>query len=499
MSWRLLKIGLSRRYPEPRMLSAPRPLDPTYDVVIIGAGGHGLAAAYYLARDHGIRNVAVLERGYVGGGNTGRNTTIIRSNYLTPEGVRFYDRSLALWRDLGSELDINLFLSTRGHYTLAHTDAALRTMRWRAEVNKEAGVASWVVGPEEIARDLPMMDLTAGGHLPVLGALYHAPGAVARHDAVAWGYGRAAEARGVQIHQNTEVTGLDTEAGRIIGVRTSRGRISTRTVLCAVAGYTPRVLAMAGLSSPIYVHPLQAMVSEPVKRWLDAIVVSGSLHVYVSQSARGELVMGASLDPCELHRTRSSLDFMTRLSSHMLALFPTLADVKVNRQWAGLADMTPDFAPLMGRTPVEGFFLDSGWGTWGFKATPVAGKTMAATVAANRNDPLIRAFDWWRFERFEPTGEKAPPRWATDEARPLPAQRPATDGGVRLRRRAASGRRCDDADDAAWGRHVFNRQGVPATRREWWYHQPSGYWFIAVRDTANGEFLETFDAGRLAP
>jgi sarcosine oxidase, subunit beta len=406
MSWRLFKIGLSRSYPEPRMLRAPKPLASTYDVVIIGAGGHGLATAYYLARDHGIRNVAVLERSYVGSGNTGRNTTIIRSNYLTPEGVRFYDRSLSLWRDLGDELDINLFLSTRGHYTLAHTDSSLRTMRWRAEVNKQAGVASWVVGPQDIAREVPMMDLSAGGHLPVLGALYHAPGAIARHDAVAWGYGRAAESRGVEIHQQTEVTSLDIENGRIAGVRTNRGRIQTRCVISAVAGYTPRVLALAGLRSPIYVHPLQAMVSEPVKRWLDSIIVSGSLHVYVSQSARGELVMGASLDPCELHRTRSSLDFMTRLSSHLLALFPSLADVKVNRQWAGLADMTPDFAPIMGRTPVDGFFLDAGWGTWGFKATPVAGKTMSSTVAHGANDPLIEAFDWWRFDRFELTGEK---------------------------------------------------------------------------------------------
>ncbi len=406
MSWRLLRIGLSGRYPEPRMLGGARPLRDSYDVVIIGGGGHGLATAYYLARDHGIRNVAVLERGYIGGGNTGRNTTIIRSNYLTPEGVRFYDRSLSLWRDLGSELDLNLFLSTRGHYTLAHTDASLRTMRWRAEVNKQAGVASWVVGPDEIARAMPMMDTAAGGHLPVLGALYHAPGAVARHDAVAWGYGRAAEMRGAEIHSGTEVTGLEIESGRVTGVRTTRGRINAGCVISAVAGYTPRVLAMAGLRSPIYVHPLQAMVSEPVKRWLDPIVVSGSLHVYVSQSARGELVMGASLDPAELHRTRSTLEFMTRLSSHLLALFPSLADVKVNRQWAGLADMTPDFAPIMGRTPVAGLYLDAGWGTWGFKATPVAGKTMAATAASGRNDPLISSFDWWRFDRLELTGEK---------------------------------------------------------------------------------------------
>ena len=406
MAWRLLKIGFSPSYPEPRMFRRPSALAPTYDVVIIGAGGHGLATAHYLARDHGITNVAVLEKGYIGSGNTGRNTTIIRSNYLTPEGVRFYDRSLELWRDLGDDLDLNLFYSTRGHYTLAHTDATLRTMRWRAEVNKHLGVDSELVDAAAVGRAVPMMDLSCGGHAPVLGALYHAPGAVARHDAVAWGYGRAADRRGVEIHQQTEVLGVEVTAGEVSGVLTSRGRIATRCVISAVAGYTPRILRMVGLQSPIYVHPLQAMVSEPLKRWLDPIIVSGSLHVYVSQTARGELVMGASLDPRELHNTRSSLEFATGLATHMLELFPFLAGVKVNRQWAGLADMTPDFAPIMGLTPVKGFYLDAGWGTWGFKATPVSGKTMAATVAAGRNDPLIAGFDWWRFERYALTGEK---------------------------------------------------------------------------------------------
>ncbi len=381
-------------------------LPHTADVVIIGAGGHGLATAYNLTKHHGIRNVVVLEKGYLGGGNTARNTTIIRSNYLTPEGVRFYDRSVRIWRGLSEELGINLFYSTRGHYTLAHTDATLRTMRWRAEVNKHLGVDSCVVGPEEIARALPMMDMTAGGHLPIVGALYHAPGAVARHDAVAWGYAREAEKLGAQVHQQTEVTDLVIEGGHIAGVRTTRGDIATRTVVSAVAGYTPRILKMAGLTSPIYVHPLQAMVSEPLKPWLDPIIVSGSLHVYVSQSARGELVMGASLDPRELHTTRSTREFITDLAHHMLDLFPFLAGVKVNRQWAGLADMTPDFAPIMGTTPVEGFFLDAGWGTWGFKATPVAGETMAATVATGRNHELIHGFGWDRFERFSLTGEK---------------------------------------------------------------------------------------------
>jgi sarcosine oxidase subunit beta len=388
------------------MFRQPGRLAPGYDVVIIGAGGHGLACAYNLAKQHGMRRIAVLEKGYIGSGNTGRNTTIIRSNYLTPEGVRFYDRSVQLWRHLGPDLGLNLFYSTRGHYTLAHTDATLRTLRWRAEVNKHLGVDSRVVGPDEIARALPMMDMSAGGHAPIVGALYHAPGAVARHDAVAWGYARAADRLGVEIHQQTEVLGIDTTGGRISGVRTSRGNIATNCVVSAVAGYTPRVLRMLDLTSPIYVHPLQAMVSEPLKPWLDPIIVSGSLHVYVSQTARGELVMGASLDPRELHTPRSSREFTTDLAAHMLDLFPFLAGVKINRQWAGLADMTPDFAPIMGVTPVEGFFLDAGWGTWGFKATPVCGETMAATVASGRNHELIRSFDWGRFERYELTGEK---------------------------------------------------------------------------------------------
>ncbi|NWG73842.1 MAG: FAD-dependent oxidoreductase [Rubrivivax sp.] len=403
----LLKFLLSREHPEPRMFTAHERLKPSYDVVIVGAGGHGLAAAYYLARDHGITNVCVLEKGYLGGGNTGRNTTIIRSNYLTPEGVKFYDESVRLWQDLAEDFDLNLFYSTRGHYTLAHTDSALRTMRWRAEVNKHHGVASEVVGRDHIAAHCPGINLDCGGSDPVLGALYHAPGAIARHDAVAWGYGRGADRRGVEIHQKTEVLGIDVDAGgRVAGVRTSRGRIATRTVLSAVAGSTPRLLDMVGLKSPIYIHPLQAMVSEPMKPWLDPIVVSGSLHIYVSQTARGELVMGASLDPYELHSTRSTFDFVEHLSASMLELFPCLSHVKIVRQWAGMADMTPDFAPIMGPTPVEGFYLDAGWGTWGFKATPVAGKTMAWTVAHGRPHELITGFAFDRFARYELTGEK---------------------------------------------------------------------------------------------
>ncbi|HEY6641702.1 FAD-dependent oxidoreductase [Povalibacter sp.] len=388
------------------MFRRPAKLRESYDVVIIGGGGHGLAAAYYLAKDHGIRNVAVLEKGYIGGGNTGRNTTIIRSNYLTPEGVQFYDQSVKLWQDLSSDFDLNLFYSQRGHFTLAHTDASMRTMRWRAEVNKHYGVKSEVVDAAQVKQALPMMDIECRGHAPVLGALYHEPGAIARHDAVAWGYGRGADRRGVEIHQETEVVGIDVDDGRVKGVRTTQGYISTPKVLCAVAGFTPRLLSMVGLRTPIYIHPLQAMVSEPIKPWLDPIIVSGSLHVYVSQTARGELVMGSTLDPYEVHQSRSTLDFTESLSAHMLDLFPFLSEVKVVRQWAGLADMTPDFAPIMGTTPIEGFYLDAGWGTWGFKATPVCGKTMSHTVATGHDHPLITGFGFDRFSRFELTGEK---------------------------------------------------------------------------------------------
>jgi sarcosine oxidase, subunit beta len=410
MPHRLLKFALKKTirgaHPEPRWFRSPERLEPTADVVIIGGGGHGLAAAYYLARDHGIRDVVVLEKGYLGGGNTARNTTIIRSNYLTPEGVQFYDASLKLWADLSREFDLNLFYSERGHFTLAHSDADLRTARWRAEVNKHYGVKSEVVDAAFVKHHVPHIDLECGGHSPILGALYHAPGAIARHDAVAWGYGRGADRQGVDIHQNTEVLGIDVRDGAVVGVRTSKGDIATRKVLCAVAGSTPRILDMIGLDTPLVIHPLQAMVSEPLKPWLDPIIVSSSLHAYVSQSARGELVMGASLDPQELHATRSTLDFAEGLAVHMLDLFPFLSEVKVLRQWAGMADMTPDFSPLMGVTPCEGFYLDAGWGTWGFKATPISGKTMAHTVATGTNHPLIAGFTLDRFADLSLTGEK---------------------------------------------------------------------------------------------
>jgi sarcosine oxidase subunit beta len=402
----LLKYGLRSEHPDDPHFRWEPELKKSYDVVIIGAGGHGLATAYYLAARHGITNIAVLDKGWLAGGNTARNTTIVRSNYLTPEGVAFYKESVELFRTLSEELDINIMYSERGHFTLAHTDAALRTARWRAEVNKHMGVDSELIGPDEIARLCPTMNMSDDVRYPILGALYHPPGAIARHDAVAWGYAKEAMRRGVAVHTKTEVTGLIVENGRVKGVRTNRGDIAAGKVVQAVAGASSHVAAMAGLKLPIRTIPLQACVSEPVKPILDQIVVSGSLHVYISQSARGEMVMGGATDPYGLYSTRSTLDFKEGLMAHMLELFPFMADLRILRQWAGMADMTPDFSPMMGLTPVENYYLDSGWGTWGFKATPVCGFRMAECVATGRQPDLLKPFALSRFETFDLVGEK---------------------------------------------------------------------------------------------
>ncbi len=402
----LLKYGLSRKYPAKRHFPAARELKRSYDVVIIGGGGHGLATAYYLAAHYGITNVAVIEKGYLAGGNTARNTAIIRSNYLTPEGVRFYEESMQLYRGLSEELDYNILYSERGHFTLAHTDAAMRTSRWRAEVNKHLGVDSELIYPDDIRRLCPTMNLSDDVRYPILGALYHPPGSIARHDAVAWGYAKRASEMGVEIHPQTEVTAILTENGRVTGVETSRGTVRAGKVLQAVAGSSSRVAALAGFRLPIRTIPLQACVSVPLKPFLDQIVVSGSLHVYISQSSRGELVMGGSTDPYGIYSTRSTLDFKEGLIGHMLELFPFLGEVRMLRQWAGMTDMTPDFSPVMGETPVANYYIDSGWGTWGFKATPVCGKRNAELIATGRVPDLLRPFRLDRFYEFDQVGEK---------------------------------------------------------------------------------------------
>jgi sarcosine oxidase, subunit beta len=381
-------------------------LKSSYDVVIIGGGVHGLAAAYYLAANHGITDVAVLDKSYLGSGGSGRNTAILRSNYLTPEGVRFYDRSIQLYSQLAGDLDFNVMFSRRGHLTLAHSDASLRTMRWRAEVNKAQGVDSEVVDPAEVKRLAPFIDVSAEARYPVLGALWHPPGGIIRHDAVVWGYARGADALGVHIHQNTEVTGIEMSDGRVSGVRTTRGDIATRVVLNATAGWASLICDMAGVALPIETFPLQAAVTEPVKPFLSTVIVSGTLHVYISQTDRGELVFGASVDPFTSYSMRGSLEFIEGLAGHVLELMPALSKVRVLRQWAGLCDMTPDFSPVMGPTPVDGFLVDVGWGTYGFKAGPVSGEAMANCIASGQTPEIIAAFGLDRFADGVLVGEK---------------------------------------------------------------------------------------------
>jgi sarcosine oxidase, subunit beta len=400
----LVRHGLRGR-PWARAWRVPD-LRDTYDVVIVGAGVHGLSTAYYLAARWGITNVAVIDKGYIGGGGSGRNTAIVRSNYLTPEGVAFYDRSVKLYEDLAAELNFNVMFSQRGHLTLAHNDSSLRTMRWRAEVNKLQGVDSEVIGPDEIARLVPFMDVSEHTRYPILGALYHPPGGTIRHDAVNWGYARAADAMGVDIHQQTELVGIDVVNGQVAGVTTSRGPIATPLVVNCTAGWSSLVAAMAGVDLPIITHPLQAAVTEPVKPFLSTVVVSGTLHVYVSQTDRGELVFGASTDSIASYSMRGSLEFCEELAGHVLELMPSLAKLRVLRQWAGLCDLTPDFSPIMGVTPVKGFLVDVGWGTYGFKAGPVAGETMAELIATSTTPELIAAFDLARFPEGRLVGEK---------------------------------------------------------------------------------------------
>jgi sarcosine oxidase, subunit beta len=378
----------------------------SYDVVIIGGGAHGLACAYYLAKVHGITNVAIMEKRYIGSGGSGRNTTIIRSNYLTPEGVRFYDESVKLYEEMALELDYNVMFSQRGHLTLAHTDGAIRTMRRRAEVNKLQGVDSRLIDPDEIKKLCPPIDVSNRPRYPILGALYHPPGGIIRHDAVVWAYAHHADRLGVHIHQLTEVTGITTAQGKVTGVQTTRGPVKTGVVLNATAGWCSTIADMVGVRLPVTTFPLQACVTEPLKPFLDVIIVSGSLHVYVSQSDRGELVMGAAVDPFASYSMHGSLAFTEGIAGHMLELFPSLGHVRILRQWAGLCDMTPDYSPIMGQTEVEGFLVDVGWGTYGFKASPVCGKRMAELIATGKTPELLRPFRLSRFYENDLVGEK---------------------------------------------------------------------------------------------
>jgi sarcosine oxidase subunit beta len=379
-----------------RMWRARPELRRSYDVVIVGGGSHGLATAYYLRR-RGITNVAVLEKRYIGSGAAGRNTTILRSNYKTPEGARFYDRSVKLYEGLSGELGFNLLFSQCGHLTLAHSDRALFVMANRAEVNRLQGIDSRLIGPDEIHALAPAMSLSPDATHPVLGALYHPPGGIIRHDAVVWGFARGADRGGAEIHPWTEVTGLERANGRVSIVRTNRGDVRAGTVVNCTAGWSTLVCDMAGVPLPITTHILQALVTEPVKPLLDVVIVSSQMHVYLSQTDRGEFLMGAEIEPWTSYGSRGTLTFLQEVSRHALELFPQLERARLLRAWSGLCDLSPDYSPILGRTEVENFHVSAGWGTYGFKAAPIVGQTLAELVDTGRTPELIAPFALERF------------------------------------------------------------------------------------------------------
>jgi sarcosine oxidase subunit beta len=385
-----------------------RSLQRAYDAVIIGAGVHGLATAYYLGKRHGMKKVAVLDKGYLGGGNSGRNTAILRSNYRTQEGIPFYDASVKLYEQMSEELDWNVLFSQCGHLTLAHTDSSLIGLRVRAENNQVLGVDSKLIYPDEIKKLVPAIDISSRARFPIMAALYHPPGGVIRHDAVVWGYARACDRMEIEIHPYTEVMGIRVEKGRALSVATTRGDVAAGAVLNVTAGWASTISKMAGVPLPIVSHPLQACVTEPLKPFLDKVIVSATLHVYVNQTDKGELVLGAEIDPYQSYSMRSTLPTLEQIAGHTLDLFPQLHSLRVLRQWAGVCDMTPDYAPIIGRAEeVENFYMDVGWGTYGFKAGPIAGQCTAELIATGKAPALIQAFSPGRFRAGQLVGEKA--------------------------------------------------------------------------------------------
>ena len=380
-----------------RVLPAPQELKRHYDVVIVGGGSHGLATAYYLAKRHGITDVAILEKSYIGSGAAGRNTTIVRSNYRTPEGAAFYTESVKLYERLSAELDFNLMFSQHGHFTLAHSDRSLVVQNERAEVNKLLGIKSSVVYPDRIRELCPELDLSQRPAYPIVGALYHPPGGIIRHDAVVWGLARAADYHGVEIHQDTEVVGFERDGDRIVAVQTPRGRVECGQVVSATAGWSSLVGRLVGLRLPITTHILQAFVTEPVKPFLDVVLVSSQLHVYVSQTDRGEFLIGAEIEPYTTYKSTGTLSFLEYSAGHALELLPQLERAKVLRTWTGLCDLSPDYSPILGKTEIDNFHVSTGWGTYGFKAAPIVGVTLAELVATGKTPDLIAPFAMERF------------------------------------------------------------------------------------------------------
>lgn len=380
--------GWERAWGAPEMKSE-------YDVIIIGAGGHGLATAYYLAKNHGVTNVAVIEKGWLGGGNTGRNTTIIRSNYLQDASTAIFEKSRSLYEDLSQQLNFNIMFSPRGVLMLAQTEHELRAWKRTAHANRIAGVPSEMVTPEKVKQICPIIE-TAGPRYPVLGALWQARGGTARHDAVAWGYARAAAEMGVDIIQRCEVTGVDVVNGAVTGLQTSKGPVKAKKVAMVVAGHSGVVADMAGFRLPVESVALQAMVSEPIKPLLDIVVMANTVHGYMSQSDKGEMVIGGGADSYNNYTQRGSFHHIEETVRALKETFPVIGRLKMLRQWGGIVDMTGDRSPIISKAPVEGMFINCGWGTGGFKAIPGSGWATAGLIA-NGTDPMADPFTLGRF------------------------------------------------------------------------------------------------------